>query len=284
MAFSVFLVLSYKLLGAYRGSLVTQPRAFSTSNGWLSSFMKSVNSILRVAANVSSCAALWICGGFAHAEEPKWVDQTVEESIVDLPEAKVADVRSPRFEGGLMFGGYLLGRDLELGVPDKPGFVSGPRTLNAITGLRFSVEALPRLQIEIESGIASTKDREDHISATIITGRLQGVAEVDINNFFAKQHFRPFVLAGLGFASIVSTDGSVDALGNHYGLPNKDTDGEFHAGVGVKWDPHELVTFRSDLRIYQMPNTKSQGLTSTWELTIGASFKFGRRWGRELAE
>ncbi|MDX2020913.1 MAG: hypothetical protein SF187_11795 [Deltaproteobacteria bacterium] len=243
--------------------------------------MKSLLLISTVA-----CTLLPGLGRLANAQpgdgekaEPKWIDQTVEQASAPVPPA--AELRAPRFEGGLMLGGYLLGRDLELGVPDRPGFVPGPRTLNGIVGLRLSVEALRTLSIEIETGIAPTKDREDGLAATLWLGRLHAVIPVDVDGFFAKQHFRPFLLGGVGFASVVSTDGRVDALGNVYGLPRKDTDAEFHLGAGIKWDPHELVTLRSDIRIYQMPNTKSQGITPTWEIAVGASFKFARAWGRK---
>lgn len=211
-------------------------------------------------------------------QEPKWIDQSVEEATADIEPIVIP--RVPRFEGGLLVGGYFLGRDLELGVPDRPGFVPGPRTVNGVFGLRLAVEALPSLGVEVETGLAPTKDREDGLAATLWVGRIHAVVPVDLNEFFAKQQLRPFVTAGLGFASVVSTKGRVDALGNVYGLPRKDTDAEFHFGAGLKWDPSELMTLRSDVRVYQMPNTKHQGLTPTWEVTLGASFKFARAWGR----
>lgn len=254
--------------------------------------MKMPHIKLRDAATLGACLVLPIISAGADAQaadakpqdsaQTSWIDQTVEESTVhEIAQPDVTN-RSPRFEAGLLVGGYFLGRDLELGVPDRPGFVPGPRTLNGIGGLRFSVEALRNVSVEVEEALAATEDREDGISATILASRLHGLLALDVNNFFAKQHFRPFLLGGVGLAAVVATDGRVDALGNHYGLPNKDVDGEFHAGVGVKWDPHEILTFRSDVRIYQMPNTKNQGLTPTWEITIGASVRFGKAWGIQL--
>lgn len=242
--------------------------------------------MLRTAATAGVSSLLWITSNVAVAQsdeqvqsEPRWIDQTVEESVVE-PAAKESGIeRSPRFEAGVLLGGYFAGRDLELGVPDRPGFVSGPRTLNGVAGLRLSVEALPALSIEAETAMVPTADREEGLGATVFAARLHGVLAVDFNGFFAKQFTRPFLLGGLGIASVIGTDGYVDALGNQYGLPRKDTDGEFHVGGGVKWDPHQLVTFRSDIRLYQMPNTKPQGLTATWEITLGASVRFGRSWG-----
>src|SRR5262249_32833375 len=70
----------------------------------------------------------------------------------------------------------------------------------------------------------------------------------------------PFVLAGVGALSVVSTEGT------EYNEIKKDTDFVFHAGLGAKYALNELMHLRFDGRILWVPNTTKNGVSPDFEL------------------
>ena len=55
----------------------------------------------------------------------------------------------------------------------------------------------------------------------------------------------------------------------------KDTDFEFHGGVGAKYFLTDVVHLRLDARALGVPNTSTKSFSPDWEFMAGVGFTFG---------
>jgi OOP family OmpA-OmpF porin len=79
----------------------------------------------------------------------------------------------------------------------------------------------------------------------------------------------PFILAGMGGLSVVSTEGT------EYDEIKKDTDMEFHGGAGVKYALTPVIGLRIDGRVLAVPNTTNNGMSPDFEVMAGLSIGLG---------
>lgn len=133
-------------------------------------------------------------------------------------------------------------------------------------GLRAGFYPLSWLGAEGELGVIPTSTKQTDDSATIWTYRLHAVAQ------YPAYRLVPFVLVGAGGMNMRSNLG---ALG-------KDSDPEFHVGVGVKYAILQQLSARLDFRDNFMqenranPSIKEGDLVQNFELLLGLSFTLGR--------
>ena len=133
-------------------------------------------------------------------------------------------------------------------------------------GLRAGFYPLSWLGAEAELGVIPTKTRTTDDSATIWTYRIQAVAQ------YPEYRLVPFFLVGAGGMNLRSGTG---ALG-------KDSDPEFHLGIGVKYAITQFISARFDFRDNLMqenrltPGVDNGNLVQNFELLLGASFTLGR--------
>ncbi len=179
------------------------------------------------------------------------------------PDDTSAALSGPQFEAGIFGGYHIFGRDLELGVPDTPG--RAPKDSFQF-GVRLAFNYLPWLGLEAEASGLPTKDRAQEIDTSIAIYRLQLLAHVA-----QWGDVRPFVLAGVNLAQVLSTKGS-PALG---GIEYEDVDGGFHVGAGIKWDLTRHLLARLDSRISWLPDWHDKGLTPSFEFLAGLGVKLG---------
>ena len=231
---------------------------------------------------LSAACSVWLgLGATAFAQEaaapagptPAAAAPTAAESIeadktLELPPpsnapAAPGEPTGLQFEGGVFGGYHIWAKDLELGLPDIPG--RGPDH-GPQFGLRLGLNFLPWFGIEAEASGLPTKDRRQGIDAFIAIYRLHALAHLG-----RLGALRPFILGGVNLAQVVSTDGS-RAVG---GLEEKDTDGGFHIGGGVKIDLSKLMLLRFDARSSWLPNYHDGGVTPSFEFLAGLSVKLG---------
>jgi OOP family OmpA-OmpF porin len=164
------------------------------------------------------------------------------------------------------YGGYhIFAHDLELGVADDPGLTT-PRNAG-LFGLRLAIVLHPMFALEGEGELIPTADRQFDWRAWITGERVH--VRFDIPYTFFDGKLQPFILAGIGGLSIVSTQGST-----YYEL-KKDTDFTFHFGVGAKYSFTDLVHVRLDVRELEVPNTTYNGMSPDWEFMGGVGLTFG---------
>jgi outer membrane protein OmpA-like peptidoglycan-associated protein len=204
-------------------------------------------SSLRSLVAVLTGAALFVTAAAAHAQEAR------NDGI--------------KFEIGATGGVHLFANDLELGVADDPTLPS-PKSPAGLFGLRLGLVLHPMFAIEAESVLIPTSDNQfdwrlfalgwrAHLVFNIAPGQIAGGAVT------------PFVLAGAGALSVISTQGT------EYTEIKKDTDFVFHGGAGVKFALNPLVHLRLDARVLGVPNTKSKGISPDFELMAGIGFTLG---------
>jgi outer membrane protein OmpA-like peptidoglycan-associated protein len=133
-------------------------------------------------------------------------------------------------------------------------------------GLRAGFYPLSWLGAEGELGVIPSKTKESGDSATIWTYRLHAVAQ------YPAYRLVPFVLVGAGGMNMRS---NLTGLG-------KDSDPEFHVGVGVKYAILQCLSARLDLRDNFMqenranPSIEDGDLVQNFEVLLGVSFTLGR--------
>jgi len=133
-------------------------------------------------------------------------------------------------------------------------------------GLRAGFYPLSWLGAEGELGVIPSKTKESGHSATIWTYRLHAVAQ------YPAYRLVPFVLVGAGGMNMRS---NLNGLG-------KDSDPEFHVGVGVKYAILQSLSARLDLRDNFMqenrvnPSIEDGDLVQNFEVLLGVSFTLGR--------
>ena len=170
-----------------------------------------------------------------------------------------------KLEIGVMGGVHLFAHDSELGVADDPTLTS-PRNAGLV-GLRLGVVLHPLFTLELEGALIPTADRQFDYRAWITGEHVQ--LRFDIPATAADGKLRPFVLAGIGAQSIVSTQGTA------YDELKKNTDIAYHAGVGAKYVFTDLVFARVDVHFLEVPNTTYNGLSAEWEFTGGLGITLG---------
>jgi OOP family OmpA-OmpF porin len=170
------------------------------------------------------------------------------------------------YELGVMGGGHFFANDLELGVADDPTLPS-PKS-SGLFGVRAAVFFHPIIGVEAEAVGIPTADNQKNLSAFIVGWRAHAIVNI-APGVIAGGKLTPFLLAGVGALSVVSTQGTA------YNEIKKDTDTAFHAGVGVKYAVSPLVLLRLDGRILGVPNTTDNGLSPDFELMAGVGITLG---------
>jgi len=133
-------------------------------------------------------------------------------------------------------------------------------------GLRAAFYPLSFLGVEGELGVIPTRTRTDDRSATVWTYRAHLIAQ------YPGYRLVPFVVLGVGGMTVKSHR---DTLG-------KDSDPEFHWGVGAKWAFNEYVSARFDFRDNLMQKNllltgvEDGDLVHNTEFLLGLSFTLGR--------
>jgi outer membrane protein OmpA-like peptidoglycan-associated protein/opacity protein-like surface antigen len=182
--------------------------------------------------------------------------------------AQVDEPRGMHVEVGATGGLHLFANDLELGVADDPTLTS-PKN-SGLFGLRAALVLHPMFAIEGEVVGIPTSDRQHNLRAFILGWRAHLIYNI-APGLIAGGRFTPFVLAGVGALSVVSTSGSA------YDEIKKDTDLEIHGGAGAKFALTPLVHLRLDVRVLGVPNTSNNGISPDFEFMAGVGFTLGGR-------
>jgi outer membrane protein OmpA-like peptidoglycan-associated protein len=170
-----------------------------------------------------------------------------------------------KLEIGVMGGAHLFAHDLELGVADDPGLTT-PNN-GGLVGLRLGFVLHPLFTLELEGALIPTSDRKFDYRAWITAERVQ--LRFDIPATAADGKLQPFILAGIGGLSVVSTQGTA------YDELKKDTDFTYHFGAGAKYAFTDLVHARLDVRFLEVPNTSNNGVSPDWEFMGGLGITLG---------
>jgi opacity protein-like surface antigen len=173
-----------------------------------------------------------------------------------------------QFEVGVSGGVHLFSKHLELGVADDPTLTSPEHA--PLFALRLGVLFNRNFAIEAEGVGIPTKARDTGASAFLIGARGSLVYNI-MPGQIAGGKFVPFLLAGAGVMSVAATDGAADS----YTAIKKDSDFEFHGGVGAKYYLTDVVHLRLDARAMGLPSTDKQSFTVDWEFMAGVGFTFG---------
>ena len=176
------------------------------------------------------------------------------------------DREGVKVELGLTGGYHHFANNLELGVADDPTLPS-PKP-SAAFGLRVGLVLHPLLVIEAEALGMPTKDNQLGKSAFITGERIHLRFNIAPN---AAPGLTPFILAGVGASSVLSSSGG----GGYNAIKSGDTDANFYAGAGLKYAINNLFHVRLDGRIIAAPNTKNDGFSADWEVTAGVGVTLG---------
>jgi outer membrane protein OmpA-like peptidoglycan-associated protein len=163
---------------------------------------------------------------------------------------------------GVFGGGHFFAEGTNLGVASAPDASAGAHS-NGMLGVRASLGVGRWATIEVEGYGAKTFDRTYDLKATILGCRLNALA------YLAPYNFRPFFLVGAGVVSVVSTyaDGPEGLV--------RDTDGEFHVGVGLDYRVLDHLALRADARFVQMPGKPEWSFATDFEVSAGLALTFG---------
>ena len=172
-----------------------------------------------------------------------------------------------QYEVGVMGGVHIFNKNLELGVADDPTLTS-PKTA-PLFGLRLGLLLHPMFAIEAEGVGIPSKARDTGASAFIIGARGNLVYNI-MPGQIAGGKFVPFVLAGAGILNVAATDGD-----GTYTAIKKDTDFEFHGGIGAKYYLTDIVHLRVDARAMAVPSNESKAFVPDFEFMGGVGFTFG---------
>jgi outer membrane protein OmpA-like peptidoglycan-associated protein len=168
-----------------------------------------------------------------------------------------------KVELGVTGGYHWFANDLELGVADDPSL---PSPKSSVTfGIRAALVPIPMLAIEGEALGMPTKDNQQG------KGLFLSALRIHLRyNIIIPGPVTPFVLAGVGNTSVLSTsgDGSYTAI-------KKDTDANFYVGLGAKYAITDLLHVRLDGRLLAAPNVTNDGFSPDWELTAGFGVTLG---------
>ena len=128
--------------------------------------------------------------------------------------------------------------------------------------------------IEAEGVGIPTKARDTGASAFIIGARGSLVYNI-MPGKIAGGKFVPFVLAGVGFFNVASSNGDMSTDAAAYRAIKKDTDFEFHGGVGAKVFFTNVISLRFDARAIGVPNKSAKSYSPDGEFMLSLGFTFG---------
>jgi OOP family OmpA-OmpF porin len=175
-----------------------------------------------------------------------------------------------QFEIGAFGGVHLFNENLELGLADDPRLTS-PKNA-PLFGLRLGLLLHPMFAIEAEGVGIPTKTRDITSASLFIIGARGNLVYNIMPGDIAGGKFVPFLLVGAGMYNVASTDGD-----GSYTAIKKDTDFEFHGGVGAKIYFTDIVHARLDARAIGVPNKDEAGqkYSLDWEFMAGIGFTLG---------
>lgn len=176
---------------------------------------------------------------------------------------QTAMAEDKHIEKGVEVGGFLgvhiFNDDNELGVVDRSDADS---LQNAVAfGFRAGYMFNWLLSAEGELSLMPTTARESDTSVFALGYR----ANILFHPLQGK--FQPFVLAGFGGLSGVSSDEN---------LIENDSDAMFHLGVGGRFWAGESFGVRLDARLFLPPSSNDDFATHDWEFTAGLFKVFGK--------
>ncbi len=122
-------------------------------------------------------------------------------------------------------------------------------------GLRVGYMPWPFIGLELEGGVMPTQTRDNGDGALLYTVRAHVIGQY-------PAMFSPFLLAGYGLLGVSSDDKAVGS----------DTDGAFHAGLGLKFHATERLTARLDGRLIVSGQAGPTGFMPYFEVLLGASY------------
>jgi outer membrane protein OmpA-like peptidoglycan-associated protein/opacity protein-like surface antigen len=173
-----------------------------------------------------------------------------------------------KVELGLTGGYHWFAHDLELGVPDI-GAAASPKG-SAAFGLRAGLVINPMFVIEGEALLMPTSDNKAGQSVLISAERIHLRFNI-APGAIAGGALTPFILAGVGASSVLSSSGGSNQLAIQPG----DTDANFYVGAGAKYALSDFVHLRLDGRLLAAPNTTKDGFSADYELTAGVGITLG---------
>jgi outer membrane protein OmpA-like peptidoglycan-associated protein len=169
---------------------------------------------------------------------------------------------------GVMGGYHWFAHNLELGVPDDSSAAS-PKSSPAF-GLRLGLMLNPMFVIEGEALLMPTHDNKADASVYISAERIHLRFNI-APGAIAHGAVTPFILAGVGASSVLSSKGGTGALA----IQSGDSDANFYAGAGVMLGLSRLWHLRLDGRVLAAPNTNKDGFSPDYELTLGVGITLG---------
>ncbi len=173
-----------------------------------------------------------------------------------------------KVELGLTGGYHWFAHDLELGVHDIAGSAS-PKSSPAF-GLRVGLVLNPMFVIEGEALLMPTSDNKAGQSVLLSAERIHLRFNI-APGAIAGGAFTPFILAGVGGTTVLSSSGGANQLA----IQSGDTDANFYVGAGAKYAVSDFVHLRLDGRLLAAPNTQNDKFSADWELTAGVGITLG---------
>jgi OOP family OmpA-OmpF porin len=161
------------------------------------------------------------------------------------------------FELGVLAGGHAFSKDLELGVPDEPA--QPAPSSNGMVGVRAAIPVTSSFALEGEVNVIPTTD-------TMLGDRLT-VLGLGVHARLDLLHgsVRPFLVAGVGTHVLISSSPDLQ----------NDADRALHWGPGVRFAVNDRVDLRVDARQLIVPDRTKNGATSDYEVSFGATYRFG---------
>ncbi|HXJ21169.1 MAG TPA: OmpA family protein [Polyangia bacterium] len=178
------------------------------------------------------------------------------------------DREGVKVELDLVGGYHHFANNLELGVADDPTLPS-PKP-SAAFGLRVGLVVHPMLVIEGMALGMPTSDNQLGKSAFISAERIQLRFNI-APGAIAGGALTPFILAGVGGTSVLSSSGG----GGYDAIKSGDTDFNFFGGLGLKYAFTNLLHVRLDGIALAAPNTKKDGFSPEWEVLLGFGVTLG---------
>src|SRR5450432_3414405 len=169
-----------------------------------------------------------------------------------------------KVELGVTGGYHGFAKDLELGVADDPTLPS-PKS-SAVFGIRAALVLHPMFVIEGEALGMPSKDNQ--LGKSLFIGAFRLHLRY---NLVLGGPVTPFVLAGVGGTSVLSSGGD----GSYRAIKSGDTDANFYVGLGARFALSNLVHLRLDGRLLAAPNTTNNGFSPDWEVTAGIGVTLG---------
>ncbi len=171
-----------------------------------------------------------------------------------IPAVAAAD---PKVELGGILGGYSFSHSTELGASDDTS-QPGPSS-SGLFGARAAYVITPRIAVEGELAVIPTKD--DVLGDAAMVYGLGAHVRVDL----LTGTIRPFVVAGIGANILRSSSPQM----------SNDVDQAYHWGLGARYAVSDTLDLRVDGRQLIVPDRAHDGATSDFEVTLGATYKFG---------